>query len=147
LLLDDREGLVGEVLGEQGEQGAAQQSEVGEGVGIAGAGSILAPEDVALPVIADFDAGPMAADKRLPLGWGALVGFCAGEIKAGFESGFGGLFFGALTAHDDQAAGEGEVGFEGLEGEGVQAAIFDPAVAAAELEKKGVPGRASKASA
>jgi hypothetical protein len=34
-----------------------------------------------------------------------------------------------LAAHHDEAAGSGEAGGVGLEGEGVQAALFDPAVA------------------
>ena len=116
------------MLWEEGKQGVAQQSEIGESVGVLGAGAVLAPEDVALPVVAHFNACPVAADQSLPLGRSALGGLEAGQIEAGFEGGFPGLFYGALAAHDDQAAGEGKVGFEGIDGEGVQAAIFDPAV-------------------
>jgi len=50
------------VTRQEGEQGAAQQRQIGEGVGVAGAGAIFALEDIALPRIADFDPGPMAAD-------------------------------------------------------------------------------------
>jgi len=147
VFLDDGQGPAREVLREQGEQGAAQERKVGEGVGVAGAGAIFAPEDIALPMIADFDAGPVAADQRLPLGRAALAGFGAGQVEPGVVGSLAGGFDGALAAHDNQAAGEGEVRRERVEGEGVQAAVFDPAVAASCLEKKGVPGTASHACA
>jgi hypothetical protein len=91
--------------------------------------AILAPEDVALPVVADFDAAPVTADQGLPLGWSTLGGLDARQIEASFEGGFCGLLQGALASHDDQAASEGEVGFKGIDSEGVQAAVFDSAVA------------------
>ena len=147
MLFDDGERHVGKVAREENEQGVAQEGEIGEGVGIAGAGAIFAPEGVALPVIADFHAGPVAADELLPLGGSALVGFSAGKIKPGFVGGFPGGFDRALAAHDDQAADEGEVGLERIAGEGMDAAGFDAAVPAAGFEKKGVPGRALQASA
>jgi hypothetical protein len=147
LLFDDGERDVGKVAREEDEQGVAQERKIGEGVGIAGAGAIFAPEGVALPVIADFHAGPVTADELLPLGGSALVGFSAGEIKAGFAGGFPGGFDGALAAHDDQAADEGEVGLERVAGKGMDAAGFDAAVPATRFEKKGVSGRALQASA
>ena len=129
--------------GEAGKQGAAQQSEVGEGVGVAGAGAILAPDGVAAPMVADLHAGPVSADEGMPLGGGAFAGPQAGEVEAllgGLASGPDGY---ALAADDDQAAGEGEVEGCGLDGEGVQAAVFEPAVAFGALGKKGVSGKAS----
>lgn len=147
MLFDDGEGHVGKVAREEDEQGVAQERKIGEGVGVAGPGTIFAPEGVALPVIADFNAGPMAADELLPLGGSALVGFGAGEIKAGFAGGFPGGFDGALAAHDDQTADEGEVGLKRVAGKGMDAARFDAAVPAARFEKKGVPGSALQASA
>jgi len=135
------------VTWQEGEQGAAQQREIGEGVGVAGAGAIFAPKDIALPMIADLDAGPMTADQRVPLGGPALAGFGTRQIEPAFVGGLAGGFDRALAAHDNQAAGEGEVGCKRFEGEGMQAAVFDPAMAAGSLEKKGVPGKTSKACA
>ena len=67
MLFDDGEGHVGKVVGEEGEQGVAQEREIGEGIGVAGPGAILAPEGIALPVIADFNPGPVPADQPRPL--------------------------------------------------------------------------------
>lgn len=147
MLFDDGERHVGKVAREEDEQGVAQQREISEGVGVAGAGAIFAAEGVALPVIADFHAGPVAPDELLPLGGRALVGLSAGEIKPGFGGGFRGGFDGALAAHNDQAADEGKVGLERIAGEGMDAAGFDAAVPAARFEKKGGSGRALQASA
>lgn len=94
-------------------------------------------------MIADLDAGPVAADEGVPLGGGAFAGPQAGEVEAGFDGLSPGLGDGDLAAHDDQAAGEGEVEGCGLDGEGVQAAVFEPAVAFGALGKKGVSGKAS----
>jgi hypothetical protein len=79
----------------------------------------------------------------MPLGGGAFAGPQAGEVEAllgGLASGPDGY---ALAADDDQAAGEGEVEGLGLDGEGVEAAVFESAVAFGGLGKKGVSGNAS----
>lgn len=145
MFLDEGERPAREVLRKQAEQGAAQEREIGEGVGITRAGAIFAPKDIALPMVADLDASPMTADQRVPLRRTALAGFGTRQIEPAFVGGLAGGFDGALAAHDNQAAGEGEVGFKRFEGEGMQAAVFDPAVAAGCLKKKGVSGTASKA--
>ncbi len=129
--------------GETGEQGAAQQREVGEGVGVAGAGAILAPDGVAAPMVADLHAGPVSAQESVPLGRGALGGPLAGEVEARLRGLASGPDGDALAADDDQAAGEGEVEGLGLDGEGVEAAMFESAVAFGRLGKKGVSGNAS----
>jgi len=61
-------------VGDQVQTYAAQGGEVGQGVGIAGSGSVLAHEGVAFPVIADFDPGTVTADQLQPLSGGALIG-------------------------------------------------------------------------
>lgn len=79
----------------------------------------------------------------MPLGGGAFAGQQAGEVEAflgGLASGLCGY---CLATDDDQAAGEGEVEGLGLAGEGVEAAVFEAAVAFGGLGKKGVPGSAS----
>ena len=51
LFLDLWNRLVGEVVSENRQQGAAQEREIGERVGLAGAGAIFAPKDIALPMV------------------------------------------------------------------------------------------------
>ena len=72
MLFDDGEWNVGKVAREEDEQGVAQEREIGEGVGIAGARAVLTPEGVVLPLIADFNAGPVPVDEFLPLDRSAL---------------------------------------------------------------------------
>ena len=146
-LFDLREGEVGEVIRQEGEEGAAQEGESGEGVGVSRAGAVLAPEGVAAPVVADFDAGPVALDECEPLGRSVRGGFGAGEVVADFVGGDGGALHGAGAAHDDHGAGVGEVSSERFEREGVDAAGDDAAVAGIVLEKKGACARALSASA
>lgn len=136
-LFDLRQGEVGEVIREEHEEGAAQEGEIGEGVGVAGAGTVLAPDSVAAPVVADFDAGPVALDEREPLGRGVRGGFGAGQVVADFVGGDGGALHRAGAAHDDQGARIGEVGGERFEREGVDATGDDAAVAGLGEEKKG----------
>ena len=94
-------------------------------------------------MVADLHAGPVSADEGMPLGGGAFAGPQAGEVEAlvgGLAPGPDGY---ALAADDDQAAGEGEVEGLGFDGEGVEAAMFESAVAFGGLGKKGVSGNAS----
>ena len=140
VFLDLREGEVGEVIGKKREEGTAQEGEIGEGVGVAGA--VLAPEGVAAPVVADLDARPVALDEREPLGWGVRVGLGAGQVVTDFFGGDGGAFDRAGAAHDDQGACVREVGGERFDREGVDPAGDEPAMAGIVAKKKGVSGRA-----
>jgi len=144
VFLDLREGVMGEVIGQQCQEGAAQEGEVGQEVGVTGTRAIFAHQGVAPPVVADFDAPPMTADEAQPLGRGVLVGGSAGEVEARFGGGEAGLFDGALAANDDEGAGKREVGRQRFDGEGIETAEFDASVAGFGLGKKGVLGRASR---
>lgn len=135
---------VGKVIGQQGQERVAEQGQVGQEVGVAGTGAIFPQQHVAPPMVANFHPAPVPPDQPLPLGWAILVGRGAGQVVAGFGGGQSGLFDGALTAQDDQGPGEGEVGVERFEGEGVQVADLDPSVAGFGVDKKGVSGKASK---
>lgn len=146
-LLDLRQGEVREVIREEGEEGAAHEGEIGEGVRVARARAVLAPDGVAAPVVADFDAGPVALDEREPLGRSVRGGLGAGEVIADFVGGDGGALHRAGAAHDDHGAGVGEVGGERFEREGVDASGDDAAVAGIGEEKKGVEVWALSASA
>jgi len=144
LFADFGQGLLREVVGQEMQQRAAQECQVGQQVGLAGAGAVLAHGGVPPPVVANFDPAPVAADQGQPLLGAVLAGRGARQIVARFHRGDAGLFDGALAAQDDQGAGEGEVGAERFEGEGVEVADFDAAVAGLGVGKKGVSCRASR---
>jgi len=146
-LFDLREGEVGEVIGQEGEEGAAHEGEIGEGVGVTRARAVLAPEGVAAPVVADFDAGPVALDELQPLRRSVRGGLGTGEVVADFVGGDGGALYGAGAAHDDHGAGVGEVGGERFDREGVNATGDDATVAGLGEEKKGADAWALRASA
>lgn len=141
------EGNLGVMRRGQGEQGVAQEGQIGQGVDLVGARSVLAPKVIAPPVVAAFHPGPMAADELVPLRGGAFGGFLTGEIIAGLSRGRAAFLGVNLAAHYDEAAGSGKAGGIGLDGEGVQAALFGAAVAAVVGEKKGVSLSAAQASA
>jgi len=97
-------------VGDEVQTHAAQGGKVGQGVGIAGSGSVLAHKGVAFPVIVDFDPGPVAEDQVQPLGRGTLIGQVAADVGASFKRAERGLFHGALGSNNDHAAaGEREV--------------------------------------
>ena len=144
LLTDLRQWLIGKVLGQQGQQGTAQEGQVGQKVGVSAAGAVLTHEGIAPPVIADFDSAPVSANEPQPLGRAVLVGQGAGEVVMGFGGGLAGLFDSAAVAQDDQASGKGEVGLQGFDGKGMQVSGFDAAVAGLGVGKKGVSLSASR---
>lgn len=130
---------------QQDEECATQEGEVCQCVGSTGSGVILAPAGIAAPVVANFDASPMAADEAMPLRGRALVGQLAGKIGAGVGGGGGCLGARDMATHHDQTAGVGEADGIGLDGEGVQGAAFASAMPFGGLDKKGVWGSASSA--
>ena len=142
--LDLGQRLVRKVVGEGGEQGAAQQREVGQEVGLAAAGAVFAQEDVPSPVVADFHAAPVAANQGEPVQWAVLVWPGAGKIIVRFGGGPASFFDRALVAQDDQRAGPGEVRRQRFDGEGMELADFNPSVGGVGLGKKGVSGSASR---
>lgn len=135
--------MVWVVFGQEGQEGVADQGDVGEEVWVAAAGTILTQEGVAAPVVADFDSAPVAANEFEPVFIAVCVGRATGKVIAALGAGLAGLLEGPLAAQHDQAAGIGEVDRQGFDGEGVQGSFFDPAVAALGLDKKGVLVRAS----
>ena len=132
------------MLGKDWQQRTANQRQIGQEVGIAGAGTIFPHQDVATPMIADFDSAPMAANQPQPLLGLILLGQQAGEVIAGFGGAGTGLLEGPLTAQDQQASGIGELELEGFDGKGMQLPGFDSPVAGLGLGKKGVSCNASK---
>lgn len=144
LLTDLRQWPIRKVLGQQSQQATAQEGQVGQEAGVAAAGAVLAHEDIAPPVITDFDSAPVSANERQPLGRTVLVGQGAGEVVMGFSGGLAGLFDSAAVAQHRQASGKGEVGFQGFEGKGVQVSGFDAAMAGVGVGKKGVSWSASR---
>lgn len=138
LLFDLGEGAIGKVIGKQREQGTPHEGEIREGLGMAGAGAILAPDRVTAPVVADFHPGPVPLDERQPLGRSVRGGFGAGQVVADFVGGDGRAFHRPGAAHHDQGAGAREVGGERFDRERVDPAGDNAAVAGISEEKKGV---------
>ena len=120
-----------------GEQGAAKQSEIGQGVGLTSARAVFTPQRVSAPVVAVFDASPMAADQVLPMRRSIVGGRNAGEIEARFCACLTIAFHHARAAHDDQRARKGEIDLERFDWEGVDLPGFDSTVAGVGLRKKG----------
>jgi hypothetical protein len=141
---DLRQGLVWEVVGKDGQEYIAQECQISQEVWVATARAVFSHERITSPVIADFHAAPMSANQLEPVAGTVLVGRRTGEVIAGFGGGVSGLFDGALATQNDQGSGKGEVGRQGFDGEGVEAAGFDPPVSGLGVGKKGVSCRASK---
>ena len=139
--------LIRVVLGQQGQQRAAEQGHVGQQTGVAAARTILVQQRVAPPVVAHFDFVLVLANQAQPLFRAMVAERVARQIIAAFGAGLAGLFDRPLAAHHQQAAGIGEVGRQRFDGKGMEAPLFDAAVSAGGLDKKGVPARASKARA
>src|SRR5205823_1100246 len=118
------------VLAEEREGGAPQQGEVGDDVGLATAGAVFAAKGIAAPVVADFDAGPMAADEVMPAGVRALASLLAGKIVPGLEAVFAALLLRAAALHRDDGASKGKANRGRLDRPQDQPAFFDPTVAA-----------------
>ena len=111
------------MIRQEGEECSAHEGEIGEGVGVTRARAVLAPDGVAAPVVANFDAGPVALDEREPLGGSVRGGLGAGKAIADFVGGDGGALHRAGAARDDHGAGVGEVSGERFEREGVELRI------------------------
>ena len=142
---EDRwERCVREVVCQDGEERIADEGQIGQEVGLARTRLVFAQQNVASPVIADFDSTPVSADEFQPLLGPILLGRGTRQVIARLDRRVPGLFERALAAQDDQGPGVREVGRERFDGEGVQVADFDPAVSRLGLGKKGVPGRASR---
>jgi hypothetical protein len=135
---DLRQGLVWEVVGEDGQECIAQECQIGQEVWVATARAVFSHERITSPVIADFHAAPVSANQLEPMAGTVLIGRRTGEVIAGFGGGQPGIFDSALTAQDDQGSGKGEVGRQGFDGERVEAAGFDPPVSGLGVGKKGV---------
>src|SRR5689334_8780789 len=120
------------------EEDVANQCEIGQEVGIARAGTILAHERIAPPMVAILNPAPMATDQVQPsLRW-IMFRRQTGQIVARFTGGDAGLFDGSLTPQNHQASGGGKIGAQRLEGEGVQLPDGDASVSWIGLGEKGV---------
>lgn len=134
-----------EVLGQDRQQGVADEGQIGQQVGIAGAGAIFSHQDVPPPMIADFHSAPVSPDQTQPLLGPILPRQRAGEVIAGFGAAEPRLFNGSLAPQNDQGSGEREVGCQRLDVEGMQASGFDASVAGLGVGKKGVSFNPSNA--
>jgi hypothetical protein len=71
-------------------------------------------------VIADFNSAPVSADEAEPLQGAVMSRGSTGEVIMWFGGAATGLFDGARVTQNNQGSGEGEIGFQGFDGEGVQ---------------------------
>ena len=55
------------LIGEEEQQCTANEGQIGEQIGVAGARTIFAHQDIPPPVIADFDPAPVSPDQVKPL--------------------------------------------------------------------------------
>lgn len=138
LFNDFRAGDFWEMLGQNGQERVTDESQIGQQVGIAAARSVLSEEHITAPMISHFNAGPVPANERQPLARAVLLGKRAGEVIVGLGRALVGFLDAPGVAHNYQAAREGEVGLQGLDGEGMQRAGFDSSVAGFGGDKKGV---------
>lgn len=132
------------MLGKEGQEGAADQCEIGQKIGIGAAGPIFSEDDVAPPMISDLNTRPMPANERQPLGRTVMLGRCAGQVVVRFGGGLIGFLDASSIAQHNQTSGKGEVRLQGFYGEGVQGTGFDPSVSGFGDGKKGVPWSASR---
>ena len=144
---DLRQRMVWIVIGQDSQQGAADQRQVGQQVRIAAARTILAHQGVTAPVVADFHPSPMAADESKPLLGAVWIRRGAGEVVAAFRGGVSRFLDGPLAAHHNQGSGKGKIGGHRFEGEGVELANFDSSMGALGVGKKGVLFNESRARA
>ena len=79
---DGRERFVGEGIGQDTQEGTADESQIGQEVGLARMRLVFAQQNVAPPVIADFDSAPVSADEFKPLLGPILIGRRTREVKA-----------------------------------------------------------------
>jgi len=144
LFADLRQGTVWETLGEEGQQAAAEEREIGQEIGITTAGAIFPHEHIAPPVIADFHPAPVAASERQPLVGAVLFRGGAGKIIVRFGGRLSGLFDRPFVMLNDQGACIGEIRRQRFNGEGMEPPEVNPSVSGLEIGKKGVSGSASK---
>ena len=141
---DLRCGLLWKVFGKQGQQGAPQQSEISQEIGVATPGAVFTHHCIAPPVVADFHSAPVTANQLQPLSVGILGGERTGKVIARLGGGEAGLLKGALTPQHHQRAGVRKIHCQRFDGEGIEAAGFRAAMSGGGVDKKGVAGKASR---
>lgn len=137
------QGLIPKVLREEVQQRTANERQIRQKVGIARARTIFTHQDVATPMIADFNPTPVSTNQSQPLLRSILFGRYAGEVISGFGGTGAGLFDGPFAVQDDQGSGKGKLALEGFNSKGVQLPGFDSPMAGLGLGKKGVSFNAS----
>ena len=123
-------------------QGAPNQRDIGQEIGVAGTRTIFSHQHIAPPMIADFNPAPVPADQLQPLCRPILLRGRAGEVVARFFGGVSALFVRPLRAHYDQSSGKGKIGCQRFDGKSVEVAHFDAASGVMGVGKKGVLGNA-----
>ena len=119
-----------EMIGQRGQEGVADEREVGQQVGIATAGAVLSHDCVTSPVVAILHAAPVAADQFQPLRRAWIARRDARKMIARLLGGAARFLVRPLAADHHQAPCMGEAGLHGLDGEGMEFSDLDPPVPA-----------------
>ena len=116
-------------LGDEGEEGSAQQAMVFGPVGVAAGATVFAPAaGVALPVVFVFDT-PLASHEGGELGGGLFAGLDAGDEDPAFDAGLPGAQAGGVAGDEEELPGSGEGGDFFVKFDEVEVAQVDAAVA------------------
>lgn len=89
------------MLSEDCQQGATDECDVGQEIGITAPGAVLTEDDIAPPMVADLNARPVPANEPQPLRRAVLLGQCAGEIVVRFGGALVGFFDAPGVAQHD----------------------------------------------
>ena len=142
--MDLWQGNVWPLVCQDSQQGAADQGDVGQQVGIAAAGAVFPHEYIASPVITDFHAAPVATNQRQPLAGTVFFRSGAGKIIVGLGGGQPRLFDRPLIMLNNQSARKGEVRRQRFDGEGMEPTEVNSSVVRLQIGKKGVSWSASR---
>ena len=102
-------------IGGSRELRGAQQREGADDVAVAATGLVFEEDGILLPVVADFDAGPVAADIGQPLGGSDLVVGTVADEVAGEGGLLARLFVGVAAGDFHEGTGAREVALQGLD--------------------------------
>ena len=125
---DDGDGIARETSIEDSQEPVADQGQIGQEGSVSAPRAVLSHECIPPPMVAVFNAGPMASDQLQPLFWRPILRFETADVVACFRRALAGALFGPSTPDNHQAAGEWKIHRHAVGGEGVDGSAIDAAV-------------------
>ena len=119
-----------EMIGQRGQEGVADEGQIGQEVWVATAGAVLSHECVTSPVVAIFHPAPVPTDQPHPLLRAWIARRDARKMIPRLLGGAARFLVRPLAADHHQAPCMGEAGLHGLDGEGMEFSDLDPPVPA-----------------